>query len=244
VKKLNLEYIKEWLEFNKSEFKLCDNNIYLRSEKKLKFFHDVEECFEYFEMSWNHIQSGQGCPVCRGLQVGEKTSLAYLRHDLVIEWHPDNDISPTKVPRSSHRKIYWICSNCDYGRNKEWCTSPNSRTNMNSGCPKCASSKGEKKIKLFLDSLCLYYLVEYKFSDCRNILELPFDFYLLDYNLCIEYDSILHYEDKFNEPEEFKLVQKRDKIKTKYCKNNNINLLRIPYWEFDNIEQILSNALL
>lgn len=34
--------------------------------------------------------------------------------------------------------------------------------------------------------------------------------------------------------------QKRyDKMKDNYCKMNNIELLRIPYWEFDNVENIL-----
>ena len=36
----------------------------------------------------------------------------------------------------------------------------------------------------------------------------------------------------------------RDTIKTVYCENNNIKLLRIPYWEFDNIESILKEKLL
>lgn len=34
-----------------------------------------------------------------------------------------------------------------------------------------------------------------------------------------------------------------DTIKTQYCKNNNIRLIRIPYWDFDNIENILSQLL-
>lgn len=38
--------------------------------------------------------------------------------------------------------------------------------------------------------------------------------------------------------------KKIDKIKTDYCKNNNINLLRIPYTEFDNIEKIIKNKLI
>jgi len=80
-------------------------------------------------------------------------------------------------------------------------------------------------------------------GDCRNKKELPFDFYLPDYNLCIEYDGIFHYEDIFDKPYDFKTGKKRDKIKTKYCKDNNINLLRIPYWEFDNIEEILRQTL-
>ena len=38
-------------------------------------------------------------------------------------------------------------------------------------------------------------------------------------------------------------TQKRDKIKKQYCLDNGINFLEIPYTEFDNIEEILSNYL-
>ena len=63
----------------------------------------------------------------------------------------------------------------------------------------------------------------------------------------IEYDGEQHY--KFikhwhGDEEGFKLQQLRDKIKTEYCKNHNIKLIRIPYTEFDNIEQILKNNLI
>ncbi|MCB2315620.1 hypothetical protein [Clostridium tagluense] len=40
-----------------------------------------------------------------------------------------------------------------------------------------------------------------------------------------------------------KQQQLHDKIKNNYCKDNNINLIRIPYWEKNNIEQILKSAL-
>ena len=33
---------------------------------------------------------------------------------------------------------------------------------------------------------------------------------------------------------------RRDNIKNNYCRENNIKLLRIPYWDYDNIENILS----
>lgn len=41
----------------------------------------------------------------------------------------------------------------------------------------------------------------------------------------------------------FEITQKHDKIKNTYCKEHNINLLRIPYYEFDNIDTILNNHL-
>lgn len=61
--------------------------------------------------------------------------------------------------------------------------------------------------------------------------------------MLVEYDGILHYEDKFNNHLEFSKTKVRDKIKTTFCKDNNIPLLRIPYWDFDNIEKILNEAL-
>ena len=38
-------------------------------------------------------------------------------------------------------------------------------------------------------------------------------------------------------------IKIKDNIKTQYCKDNNIKLIRIPYWDFDNIEEILKKEL-
>ena len=32
-------------------------------------------------------------------------------------------------------------------------------------------------------------------------------------------------------------------LKDKYCKENNIPLTRIPYWDFDNIEEIIEGLI-
>ena len=62
---------------------------------------------------------------------------------------------------------------------------------------------------------------------------MPFDFYLPDYNACIEYDGQQHFEpiDFFGGEEKFKKTIQRDEIKTNYCLVNNIRLLRIRYDE-------------
>lgn len=80
------------------------------------------------------------------------------------------------------------------------------------------------------------------FKDCQYRNPLPFDFYLEEYNLCIEYDGEQHFEPRFGE-EEFEKTVVRDKIKTEFCNKNGITLLRIPYWEFKNIEKILIKKL-
>ena len=75
--------------------------------------------------------------------------------------------------------------------------------------------------------------------------ELPFDFYLPKYNICIEYDGQQHYKiDCFNNTLlDLMNLRYRDDIKTNYCQQNNIKLIRIPYWDFDNIESILIKEL-
>lgn len=34
-----------------------------------------------------------------------------------------------------------------------------------------------------------------------------------------------------------------DTIKNAYCEDNNINLLRIPFWEIDNMKEIVKNKI-
>ena len=77
-----------------------------------------------------------------------------------------------------------------------------------------------------------------------------FDFYLPEYNLFIEYDGEQHFKPtrlyaKTDDEamENFKKIQEHDSIKNKYCEDNKINLLRIPYWEKENIETIINNYL-
>ena len=91
---------------------------------------------------------------------------------------------------------------------------------------------------------------EYEYPVIIDGVRYRFDFYLPEYNLFIEYDGQQHYEPtRFcgNNDEEneriLKETQRRDKIKNHYCEDNNINLLRIPYWESKNIETIINSYL-
>ena len=79
---------------------------------------------------------------------------------------------------------------------------------------------------------------------------LSFDFYFPDYNMCIEFDVIWHFEKvSWNGCDDkqanivFQNTVKNDAIKTNYCKQNGIKLIRIPYWNLNNIESILDKEL-
>jgi very-short-patch-repair endonuclease len=114
-----------------------------------------------------------------------------------------------------------------------------------SGCPRCNDSFGEKFISKFLDKYKVEYEREYKFNDCRNIYPLRFDFYIPSFRTCIEFDGIQHYQPLpfFGGQISLDRLKINDKIKSDYCEDNYIDLIRIRYDEVDNIHEILWNNL-
>ena len=68
--------------------------------------------------------------------------------------------------------------------------------------------------------------------------------------MCIEYDGMQHYKPvcfggcSYDDALlAFEQTKANDEIKNHFCNSNNINLLRIPYYEFNNIEKILKDKL-
>lgn len=115
-------------------------------------------------------------------------------------------------------------------------------------CPACKLSKGEVVISKWLEGNNLDYKLQYRFEDCRHKKTLPFDFAVFHNNklvTLIEYDGLQHYSpvDLFGGEDAFKLQQLKDLIKTNYCKKNNFPLLRIPYWNLDEIDYLLNMNL-
>ena len=101
------------------------------------------------------------------------------------------------------------------------------------GCPICNLSKGETKIKILLDNNDIKYIRQHKFNECKYKKPLQFDFYLPEYNCCLEYDGIQHTKpiDFFGGIESFNDLTIKDNIKNNYCKNNNIKLIRVNHTE-------------
>ena len=117
------------------------------------------------------------------------------------------------------------------------------------GCPICNHSKGELKIYNYLILNNIKFNPQQKFKDCKNIRSLRFDFYLPDYNCCIEFDGQQHFiptsftSNKLVKTmgENFKNIQIRDTIKNNFCLKNNINLLRINFKQLKEVDNILSD---
>lgn len=144
-----------------------------------------------------------------------------------------------------HIPIKCRCKICGFS----WKNTPGNLLS-GSSCPHCKKSNGEERISQILEKNNIIYQYQYKFSDCKNIKPLPFDFYLPDYNTCIEYDGEQHFRPVnfggcSDEEAQVAFIKTRehDAIKNEYCKVNNINLVRISYKELKSAEQILSKIV-
>ena len=126
----------------------------------------------------------------------------------------------------------------------KWTALPNNLL-QGHGCPQCNNnSRGENRITVFLDKYRINYVPQKKFDNCKDKYALPFDFYLPDYNTCIEYDGIQHFQlvEHFGGQEEFERRKINDNIKTNYCIDKNINLIRLPYTlSHEEVKNIILN---
>lgn len=193
-----------------------------------------------YEVRCMDFIKGKRCSYCSSKRIHPLDSFGYHNFDKVMSWHPDNDISPFRVSRASGKRYKFICETCGY----VWNTSPHSLSKTR-WCPNCASSKGEKKIKGYLDKNNIKYIHdEPYFKDLLSDLGNPLrpDFILPEYKIWIEYDGEFHFKkifkgDKHNE------LKVYDMRKDEYAKQNGWKMIRIPYTEFDNIEEVLGKVL-
>lgn len=118
------------------------------------------------------------------------------------------------------------------------------------GCQKCQQSKGEIQISSVLNAMKVEYETEKTFpmlvSTKNGVTPFRYDFFVPAYNLLIEFDGIHHYmPTPYGNRDPVKYHQDvlaRDAIKTQFAIENNINLLRIPYFERD-ISKIIKEEI-
>lgn len=104
---------------------------------------------------------------------------------------------------------------------------------------------GEESIKKELIKHNLNFKCQKTFEDCIYKSRLKFDFYIEDMNILIEYDGEQHFKpiERFGGEIALEKLKIRDKIKEKYCLKNNIKLIRIPYFKYNEIPQIIQDIV-
>lgn len=183
-----------------------------------------------WEITPDHILRGIGCPLCSGKL--RKTHEQYVQE--VFNTNPYIEVLEEYISYKTP-----ILHRCRIDGH-QWHACP-SNILFGTGCPRCKMSHGEREISNWLDNHCIIFESQKTFDGCKNTKLLPFDFYLPQYNACIEYDGEQHYQsiNYFGGREKLEKTRQRDALKTSYCLTNNITLLRIRYDE--NIADILDN---
>jgi hypothetical protein len=240
----NPKLASEW-NYDKNK-NLTPYDITEHSNKQVWWICSVNSCHEWKAKPNLRTSNDAGCPYCSGRYVSIETCLATVNPYIAKQWNhtKNSSLTPFDIMPKSGKKVWWIC---EHGH--EWKTTPAKRS-IGRGCPECSSkSNGEKRIREFLIKYNIKFIPEYTNNLCRHIHPLSFDFAILDDSdnllLLIEYDGIQHFESvkHFGGEKALKQNKIRDEIKNTYCKDNNIHLVRIPYWDFNNIENILKEKL-
>ena len=175
--------------------------------------------------SIQEILKGRGCIECGREKLSEKGFLTISEYQNKVN-NKTNNIEVLEY-LGINSNAHFKCKQCGY----DWWSSAGSMANNGKQCPNCERYySGEKFVSDFLEKHNIQFIPQYRFEDCKDKRSLPFDFYLPFYRTCIEYDGIQHFRQR-NGWTDLELIQKHDEIKNKYCNDNNIQLIRIPYYE-------------
>lgn len=181
----------------------------------------------------------RGAEMCKKI-LGPNNAL-----DLTGKIFGDLEVLEKTDKRIGKYNVVWKCRCINCGTEQEVQASMLNR-GIRMFCEKCSQrkSRGEKIISTLLDINNIIYQKEYSFNNCRFLdtnRPAQFDFYVNNQYL-IEFDGEQHFEPQtFNNiskekaKKNFIKSQKHDEFKNKWCKDNNIPLIRIPYTHLNKI---------
>lgn len=194
-----------------------------------------------------HLRSGRSTSC--GCTKMEKMRQATIKNEagktygyLYVERMATKEEKPRDI-----QSVYWVCTCKKCGRKNVIVKGDYLRNGDTTSCG-CVQSKNESIIAQMLDSLGYTYKQQYSFEDLtstgRSCDKLLFDFAVLHPDTkkilyLIEYDGIQHFDEKHQWCDNgFQITHSNDLLKNKYCFDNNILLIRIPYNEKYNINDI------
>jgi len=215
----------------------------------------------------NFSNNRSGCPYCNGKKVHFLDSLGSLHPESLNIWSDKNEKSPYKYTPNSGQEVWWKCPE---GKHEEYFKKIQMAKVCEFRCPECTSERDEsllqEKVRLHLEKLNYNVLHE---KNCtispKNIIQHPTqkrkhklkydnEIIINDKHLIIEVHGIQHYEiggfhklqakkNNTTPEQEFEYGQEKDKFKKDYAISKGYRYLEIPYWDFNNVEQILEEYL-
>lgn len=142
---------------------------------------------------------------------------------------------------NQERRAVWRCR-CECGN--EFLVSRSSLLieNKIKSCGCLKESLGEYKVRQILEKLKIDFKTQYKIAECKNKNPLPFDFAIFNEDkliALIEYQGDIHFISTggWNNEDSLLKRQQNDFIKEQYCKENNIKLIKINYFDYEKINE-------
>lgn len=230
-----------------SKRKKYDNEFFLQSiDKKFfgKYYYDkchftsfkekvIITCKKHgdFETYPSYLLNGNGCSLCRN-ENNSYSEEEFLKK--CIEKHPEIDHSLLEY-KGSNSSIKLICNKHGIFEQKA-----GYYLNYSKGCKYCNETKGEKKIRIFLEKNNIKYEQQHKNYG------FIFDFFIPSYNTYIEFNGKQHYSPIkfFGGIDSYNKQIKKDSLKDDILKNMNIKLIKIGYWQINKVDTILKKELI
>lgn len=237
-KKTTQQFKEEVYDLVGNEYSVLDE--YINAYTKIRMKHN--KCGTTYKVVPSSFIQGRRCPNCAyGHKLTTKEFAQQLREVVGNEYELISECNGSKS------KVDLLHKKCGEIHR----VIPNDFINHGSRCSCERTYKGEDKIKDYLDNHSIKYEQHKKFDWLNYQGQQHLDFYLEDYNLAIEYDGVQHFElVNWNGNLSLKEQERnlkdnilRDKNKDELLKEHSINLLRISYIKFDNINNILDEVL-
>lgn len=204
------------------------------------------ECKETVsEVAYRHLKEGRStrCLKCAAKKVGQNSTIDETGKTygfLFVE----RKATEEEKPRKDKTGVYWNCSCLKCGKKNVIVFGDYLRNGDTKSCG-CLRSYNEGRIAQLLSAANIKYSKQKTFKDLisegkRACDQLLFDFAIYEkdrLSYLLEYDGIQHFE-KGHLHNAYEKTSKNDSLKNKYCFENNIPLIRIPYdaeYTFDDL---------
>lgn len=228
--KTNTKLLRQFNDYNDS------------GEKRVFCEFICDKCGEKSIKQWNLLRLAPHCFNCRPnrkLTIDE-------RREIIKEANPGIEIL-SEFKKNGDWWVKYICT-CGNIKTKVW-----EKLRIGEKCGECFSSRGETKIQILLVKHGIKYKKNKTFDGLVGVggKKLSYDFYLPQYNTLIEYDGEFHYipiklSESMTDDQAIKNFEKQkrhDNLKTNYALKNKINLIRIPYMNYEDVNEILTEKL-
>lgn len=225
---------------NKYDYSLID----ISTPKKLKVSIICPSHGIFYSLKSEHLR-GVNCPNCAKLIQVDKIKKSKEKH-FNTEWFVKRakQVNGNKydyslcVYKNQKEPVILICD-----KHGEFKINPSGHLYMKTGCFKCNFSKGETLVYNFLNKNNFKFETQKTFKHLlsdKNY-NLRFDFYLEEIKTVIEYDGEQHFKSisVFGGEKGYYELKKNDKLKELFCRDNQLNLIRIPFYDLSKIEDNL-----